>query len=69
MNLEDRYKASSLNSRGVVYNGTTQFAKDTSKLNVDKVPSRYNLAGAIAAAKDTSKLNIDKIPSKYAPKK
>lgn len=68
MNLEDRYKASSLNSKGAVYNGSTQFVKDTSKLNVDKVPTRYNLAGAIAAAKDTSKLNLDQIPSKYSPK-
>ena len=68
MNLEDRYKASSLNSRGVVYNGTTQFVKDTSKLNVDTIPARYNSAGAIAAAKDTSKLNLDSIPSKYSPK-
>ena len=68
MNLEDRYKASSLNSKGVVYNGSTQFANDTSKLNIDRIPSRYNLAGAIAAAKDTSKLNLDQIPSKYSPK-
>ena len=68
MNLEDRYKASSLNSKGAVYNGSTQFAKDTSKLNIDKIPTRYNLAGEIAAAKDTSKLNLDRIPSRYSPK-
>jgi hypothetical protein len=65
MNLEERYNASALNSRNTAYNGTTQFANDTSKLNVDRIPSRYNLAGAIAAAKDTSKLNVDRIPSRY----
>jgi hypothetical protein len=68
MNLEDRYRASALNATRTAYNGTTQFANDTSKLNIDRIPSRYNLASAIAAAKDTSKLNIDQIPSKYSPK-
>jgi hypothetical protein len=68
MNLEDRYNASALNSKNSAYKGTTQFAKDTSKLNVDKIPSRYNLVSALAAAKDTSKLNIDQIPSRYSPK-
>jgi hypothetical protein len=68
MNLEERYNASALNSRNSAYNGTTQFAKDTSKLNIDRIPSRYNLAGAIAAAKDTSRLNLDQTPSRYSPK-
>ena len=68
MNLEDRYKASALNSSRPAYAGVTQFVSDTSKLNIDRIPSRYNLAGAIAAAKDTSKLNLDQIPSKYSPK-
>jgi hypothetical protein len=68
MNLEDRYNASALNSKNSAYNGATQFAKDTSKLNIDKIPSRYNLASAIAAAKDTSRLNLDRTPSRYSPK-
>jgi len=68
MNLEERYNASAFNSKKSAYAGKTQFATDRSDLNIDKVPSRYNVNGALADGKDRSKLNIDQIPSKYAPK-
>ena len=68
MNLEDRYKASALNSKNSAYNGTTQFINDTSKLNIDRIPSRYNVDKGLSAGADTSNLNLDRTPSKYAPK-
>lgn len=68
MNLEDRYKASTYNSKQSNYSGKTQFGSDTSGLNIDKIPSKYNINGSLGDGADRSKLNIDKTPSKYAPK-
>lgn len=68
MNLEERFKSSSMNKASSAYAGKTQFGTDKSKLNIDKVPSKYNTKGTFANGKDQSKLNIDKLPSKYAPK-
>ena len=68
MNLEERFQSSTYNRAGSAYAGKTQFNKDTSDLNVDKVPSRYNVKGTFANGKDQSKLNIDQLPSKYSPK-
>ena len=66
MSLEDKYRASSPKFPNR-YSGATQFAKDISKLNVDRKPLPYN--GQTRFTKDTSKLNIDKTPSRYAPKR
>jgi hypothetical protein len=69
MTLEERLKASKYNNLNATkYSGFTQFVSDTSKLNVDQIPSKYNVGGKLGKLKDTSKLNVDQIPSKYAPK-
>lgn len=68
MNLEDRYKASALNATRTAYNGMTQFLRDTSKLNIDRIPSRYNVDKGLSTGADTSNLNLDRTPSRYAPK-
>ena len=68
MTLEERLAGSSYNVGRPRYSGVSQFLKDTSKLNVDTIPLRYQLAGKLGSLKDTSKLNIDTIPSRYAPK-
>jgi len=66
MSLLDKYNASNPKAPRK-YTGATQFAKDISKLNIDRKPLPYN--GQTQFAKDISKLNIDRIPSRYAPKK
>lgn len=69
MNLEDRYKASTKNSKSNAYSGQTRLSTDHSDLNIDlKTPVKYSILGRLASSKDTSKLNLDTIPSKYAPK-
>lgn len=68
MTLEERLKASNKNINPSQYSGNTKFNLDRSKLNVDKIPSKYNTAGKIASLKDLSKFNVDGKPSKYAPK-
>lgn len=68
MNLEERLKSSRNNINPNAYNGKSNMIDDTSKLNIDAIPSRYNNTGKLASLPDTSKLNIDKIPSRYAPK-
>jgi hypothetical protein len=68
MNLEDRYRASALNATRTAYNGMTQFLQDTSKLNIDRIPSRYNVDAGLSTGADTSNLNLDRTPSRYAPK-
>jgi len=68
MNLEERYKSSAFNNKKSAYAGQTQFNSDRSDLNIDKIPAKYNVNGALGDGSDRSKLNIDKTPSKYAPK-
>lgn len=65
MTLEERYKA---NKNGIGkdrYSGGSNLTIDHSKLNVDRIPSRYGMAGRLYTAGDTSKLNVDGIPKKY----
>lgn len=68
MSLEERLKSSRNNINPNAYNGRSKMINDTSRLNVDAIPARYNNTGKLASLPDTSKLNIDKIPSRYAPK-
>lgn len=69
MTLEDRYSASNKNTRNTAYSGVSNFLKDTSKLNIDRIPSRYNVQGNLVNfAPNSSKLDIDRIPTKYFPK-
>jgi hypothetical protein len=65
MKLEDIYKSSKANLKPSIYSGQSAQLVDHSKLNIDAVPSKYNLAGKIVKIKDPSKLNIDRIPTKY----
>ena len=41
MNLEDRYKASSKNTKARAYSKKTKQDKDNSILNVDVTPKKY----------------------------
>ena len=41
MNLEERYKASSKNTKAKAYNKKTKQDKDNSLLNVDVTPKKY----------------------------
>jgi hypothetical protein len=69
MTLEERYKASSDNIKSDMYSGMTKFLKDTSKLNIDRIPAKYDTKSRLATkGPKTSRLDIDSIPSKYAPK-
>ena len=65
MKLEDIYKSSKDNVKPSIYSGRSAQLVDHSKLNIDVVPNKYNLAGKIVKLKDASKLNIDRIPTKY----
>ena len=69
MNLEERYKASNDNLKPGKYPGMSGQLTDHSKLNIDKVPARYDVKSRLATkGPKASKLDIDIIPSKYAPK-
>jgi hypothetical protein len=64
MTLEELYKANkSIGSTR--YTGGSNFSIDRSKLNIDRIPSRYGMTGKLYTAGDTSKLNVDGIPKKY----
>ena len=65
MTLEERYKSSSDKINPTKYSEKTQFNKDTSLLNIDSIPAKYNTAGKLTSLPDTSRLNIDSIPTKY----
>lgn len=65
MTLEERYKGSRNVAGSSRYNATSQLTSDISKLNIDRIPSRYANAGKLYTAGDTSKLNVDGIPTKY----
>ena len=66
MNLEERYSASKLNARSKNYSGMTQLIADHSKLNIDRIPNKYNLSGKlINFSKSASQLDIDITPKKY----
>lgn len=65
MTLEDRYKASKDNYNPGKYSGMSGQLTDHSRLNIDRIPSKYNSNGRFYNGKDTSKLNIDFIPKKY----
>ena len=65
MKLEDIYTSSKANLKPSKYSSQSAQLKDPSKLNIDAVPNKYNLAGKIVKIKDPSKLNIDRIPTKY----
>jgi len=65
MKLEDLYKSSKANLKPSIYSSQSAQLVDHSKLNIDKVPSKYNLAGKIVKIKDPSKYNIDGTPAKY----
>jgi hypothetical protein len=69
MTLEERYKASSDNIKSDMYSGMTKFLKDTSKLNIDRIPTKYDVTSRLATkGSKASKYDIDSVPSKYAPK-
>ena len=65
MTLEDAYKISKDNIRPSKYSEKTVFNVDHSRLNIDRIPSKYNTAGVLGNGKDSSKLNIDFTPKKY----
>ena len=65
MKLEDIYKSSKANLKPSIYSGQSAQLVDHSKLNIDAVPSKYNLAGKIVKIKDPSKYNVDGNPAKY----
>ncbi len=65
MNLEDRYKGSKDNIGNNRFRMSSQLVADHSKLNIDRIPSRYSTTGKLFTAGDTSKLNVDSIPKKY----
>ena len=69
MTLEERYKASADNIKSDTYSGMTKFLKDTSKLNIDRIPAKYDVTSRLATkGPKASKLDIDSVPSKYAPR-
>ena len=52
-----------------MYSGMTKFLKDTSKLNIDRIPTKYDVTSRLATkGSKASKYDIDSVPSKYAPK-
>jgi len=65
MKLEDLYKSSKANLKPSIYSSQSAQLVDHSKLNIDKVPSKSNLAGKIVKIKDPSKYNGDGNPAKY----
>ena len=65
MKLEDIYKSSKANLKPSIYSSQSAQLVDRSKLNIDKVPSKYNVAGKIVTLKDASKYNIDGTLTKY----
>lgn len=66
MTLEERYTASSKNTKNTKYSGTSKLDKDdTSKYNIDGNSTKYNPAGRLGDGSDTSKYNIDSTPTKY----
>ena len=65
MNLEDRYKSSGKGKNISKSDLATKFTTDRSKLNIDAIPTKYNVNGKIASLGDTSRLNIDITPTKY----
>ena len=65
MTLEDAYRLSKDNISPSKYSEKTIFNKDLSRLNIDRIPSKYNTGGVLGNGKDSSKLNIDFIPKKY----
>jgi len=65
MKLEDLYKSSKANLKPSIYSSQSAQLVDRSKLNIDKVPSKYNVAGKIVALTDASKYNVDGNPTKY----
>lgn len=65
MTLEDAYKLSKDNISPLKYSEKTIFNKDRSRLNIDRIPSKYSTAGVLGNGMDSSKLNIDYIPKKY----
>lgn len=69
MTLEERYKASNSNYTPGKYSGMSGQLTDHSKLNIDRVPSKYDVKSRLATkGPGASKLDVDIIPSKYAPK-
>ena len=65
MKLEDIYKSSKANLKPSIYSSQSAQLVDRSKLNIDKVPNKYNLAGKIVKIKDPSKYNSDGNLTKY----
>ena len=69
MNLEERFKASKDNITTKKYSGQSSMLSDTSRLNVDAIPAKYDTKSRLATkGPKASKFDIDIIPSKYAPK-
>lgn len=70
MSLLDLYYNSNKDLKTIPYSGVSKLTVDTSRLNLDSIPSKYSVnpktsGGQLYHLNDTSKYNIDIIPKKY----